>query len=391
MRLSRARLGATAVVLSLLVADQARGQDDGLPSSSIPAPTRRYATTAKPSIPATITTRFDVAKDGLPFINYGDFGGPGGNCLGMSLIAIDNFQRRLAAERAGKPDAPPPPMTDQPETVDVAKQETVSLAQAIASTRDVERAHSPAVVTPLSNPANIRAALARMARTGQPQVMLMTAGNEGHANVLYGYKDGKLQLYDPNYPGETVEWPFDPVTGLGTHPKAGLNGDGTPNFYSQLDSAGANSFSRYRAATALAHVRSVCAAGGAECVARYPTVDATAASDGAGRVTVSGTVSGGPAMTDGTPTIPPSAVWVAVNGNPVGLASLNPNGTFTLTLDASAFQPGTNDLRVVATSDNPNAGPQFAGYVDKNVAPIPTTKGLVGVLGGATGTTPAGP
>src|SRR5262249_28535501 len=73
-------------------------EDPGLP---LPRP--RPSSAPPPSV---VTTDFDVNRDALAFGNPGDSASPEGNCLGMSLVAIDRFERRRAAEAAGQPTAP---------------------------------------------------------------------------------------------------------------------------------------------------------------------------------------------------------------------------------------------------------------------------------------------
>ena len=120
----------------------------------------------------------------------------------------------------------------------------------------------------LSNPKNIRAALERIAKTSIPEIMTLNSASDGHATVLYGYKDGKLQIYDPNFPGETVEWPFDPVKGLARHPKA----KDDPTFYGKLKLAGSTPFDQFQTGRDIAAIRSSCDALDKACVGRFETV-----------------------------------------------------------------------------------------------------------------------
>lgn len=368
---------AAALALLTFAASPAFSQDDGLPPPSI-------VHAREAGVPTNVTTKFDVQKDGLPFVNFGDIGGQGGNCLGMSLIAIDNFHNRMAGDRRSNPTAPNVDGEDSdPGAVDPRMQETVSAAQMISISRDyVNRNESapgqgpPIEQKTFDDPSNLNAAIHRMARSHQPQVFTMSGPGGAHANVLFGYQNGRLQLYDPNYPGKTIEWPFDPVTGLGPHPVQ----DG---FYGTLNSAGAAPFSHFTGAKVLKALRQACAAGSDACTIRYATLDATAKPDGKGGVTVSGRITRVPFQSlDGdskttTEAPPVTDVWVAVNGSNVGRAHLNPDGTYSFGVPEQVFTRAKNDIRVVAiaTITNPqdqSTRPVFAGYTETSVAPVAT-------------------
>ena len=62
---------------------------------------------------------------------------------------------------------------------------------------DVMQKDSVGKMVKPSDPSLINAALARMAATGTPELMLLRGGKhgqDGHATVVFGYKDGKLQI-----------------------------------------------------------------------------------------------------------------------------------------------------------------------------------------------------
>ena len=316
-------------------------------------------TDATSTVPGTVSTTFDPQQDGLSFVNNGDYGGPGGNCLGMSLIAIDNWQRRQSGT-----DTPAVPIENQ--------EETVSLAQAESTAIDYMggRTDSLPAPTPVSDPSQINAALARMAQTGQPEVLTMQTSDEGHANVLYGYQNGNLELYDPNYPGQTVEWPFDPVTGLGQHPMA-TNPDGTTNdFYGNLVAAGSSPLSGFNASDDLSQIRAACANGDSLCTSRYPTVQANVSSSEDGSLYVSGSVTGGPATTmDGSPSPRVTGAIVTVDGTNLGFVNTNPDGTFRLPVDPSVFSGGTHSLVVQGVAQDDQNNQFFAGFTTQSVSP----------------------
>jgi hypothetical protein len=308
------------------------------------------------SLPATISTRFDPARDGLPFGNAGDLASPDGNCFGMSLVAIDNYVRRTTnpPARARAPRQPAPPTTWDPAQADPRAQATAGLAQATASQLD-----NPPLEArpPLTDPAPIRGALDRIAATGVPEVLVISGPGGGHAVVVYGYRDGALQVYDPNYPGEAIAWPWDPVAGLGKNPKA------TPgSFYDTLDRALPRPYDAHQTRAAMDRLREACAAQDAECVDRYPGLTARLRRLPDGSVEVSG---------QAAPTavgLAPSDVWVAVNGQPVGLAPVNRFGTFRATVPASALGADQNRVAVVGQRQH-NGFTQFAGFAELDVGP----------------------
>ncbi len=357
-------------------------EDPGLPTTGLPPAPRRAASTR--GLASTIETGFDVKKDGLPFGNPGDFGSLIGNCLGMSLIAIDNHERRKTAEASGHATSF---ASDSSRTL-----ETVGLAQQNANLDYLSRSrwwedpveHELVEQLPLSDPSAIRGALDRMARTKRPEVMTMRSIFGGHAVVLHGYKDGKLQIYDPNFPGETVAWPWDPHQGLGTHPKAAPTN--AANYYSALEKAGAAPPSTFMEAKDLERIREACANDLAVCTGRYPTVTANAVKGTRG-VIVSGTISRGPGLAydlERTPTV--DRAWIKVDGKFAGFTRVGLDGGYSLLLDEKLLAGGKYKLEVVAVADG-----SFAGFTELLVSasgstistatpPPPVTKGITRAL-----------
>src|SRR5581483_1582778 len=137
-------------------------------------------------------------------------------CFGMSLIAIDNYLQR---KNGGPPAKQQPEVTQFAAEGDLKAEEAAAVAENDALVKD---GGAPSLVKP-SNPKPILDALERMKKTGVPEPFFMDAGQGrgefGHVAVLYGAKDGKLLFYDSEFPGETIEWPFDSKKGLGVHPK----------------------------------------------------------------------------------------------------------------------------------------------------------------------------
>jgi hypothetical protein len=313
-------------------------------------------------VPSTITTTFDPRTDGLPFVNDGDYTSAG-NCWGMSLLAIDNYLRRLDA-------GAPRPLS----TSGIIGQQTASLTQD-RLTRLPEDPTNPPV--PLSDTSSIARGLNRIARTGLPEVLTFDDGDDGHAVVLYGYRDGKLQIYDPNFPGETIEWPWDPVTGFGRHPKAGLDGArGRADFYGNLTEASSTPFEQHPTAAQLGAIRAACEQGQKVCTARFMTVDAAVKPSPDGRtVTITGRVRGGlRTNAEGEKTPPAHDVWIGVGDDIVASARLRKDGTFRLTLPASALAGGPAQV-VATTKDGVLAGATTLPAA----TPRPRSRGLSGI------------
>jgi hypothetical protein len=336
---------------------------------------------AQLAVPTTVTTGFDPRVDGFRVENLGDSVQSDGNCWGMSLLSIDAFRRRQAAGGAGAD--PGVNFRQFPSQADPVDQATYSMVQGVMNDTNSDFPGGP----PPSDPSNINAALVRMQATGQPEVMLLDAPDgSGHAVVLYGYRDGALQIYDPNFPGETTRWPFDPAAGLGPHPVGG-------SFYGNLSQVGAVPFEDHPVGAFLNDLRQACSTDG-PCLDRYAPITSTTRL-GPNGLTVRGQVGRDP---NG---LRPDKVYLTVNGVPVGAADPNRFGTFTLpTVPRRLLRgDGTDVVRVIS-----QLGDQFGGFADVTLprelrapaagtaaparrparapaAPAPT-RGLAGSIGG---------
>lgn len=320
-----------------------------------------------------VETGFDPRRDGLHFANAGDYRSPDGNCLGMSLLAIDNFRQRRArgaqaraASRNGFED-----------------HATAAIAQELSSDRDIaltkENTRSENPLADVSDPSQILAALARMKATGEPEILAMR-GDGGHAVVLHGFKDGKLQLYDPNFPNETVTWAFDAEKGLGRYSKPS-------EFYAGIETVTVSPQSQFTTSKELGWLRESCASDAAGCTTYFPSFQSvtkeTRARDGKTRVRGRVSVPPGGHPTDASF---PDRVWVFVDGKPVTMAFLDEDWNFDVKLPREAYAPGKTMRIVAVTKDG-----QFAGTHDltppppseRDLPPPPTaTKGLTGALEG---------
>ncbi|MBX3468075.1 MAG: hypothetical protein KF878_14475 [Planctomycetes bacterium] len=304
-----------------------------------------------------VTTGFDPALDGPRFPNTGDYASVG-NCWGMSLLAIDNYLRRQAGERpvAG-------PVIAFPEEGHLDDQASASAVNARATEDDLARVWAGR--RPPTDPAAILEALERIDRTGVPEVLAFWTPGGGHTVVIYGYAAGALRTYDPNFPGESIAWPFDPARGLGPHPRA----DRDPAMYADVEAVRAIPFHEHGATAALPAVREACAVGAPVCMDRFAPVEVAVRPGAGGVVEVTGRVGRGREVDDhGAPTSPPAYVWLAVDGQPVTSVNLDRQGRFRARLPRGTLAPGGH-VRVVALSDDG----RLAGFADA-YRPAATTR-----------------
>jgi hypothetical protein len=366
------RVFATALVLGIATASLARAQDpDGLPPP---------AKTSAAALPATIETGFDPAKDGAPFNNIGSYASQG-DCVGMSLVAIDHFRRRKAGETMPAQDPPDDSNTVKAALVgDPVEHEVAAIVQALGDHDDAVFDH--AKTAKLSDPRLVRDALLRIENPGEPEVLGIDGrGDDGHALVLFGFKDGKLQIYDPNYPGETVQWPFDPVKGLSKYPKAfGTDPKEADmrKFYSGMTRVTPVPFGQFKVSQEIAKIRDECSTQAKACTAKFPVVTAEVKPSADGQsVTISGTVSRGEKKSEDGPTTPPGIVLLRVNGQLQKTPTAIKNGRFSVTLPASALKSeGDNVVQVVASTREGG----FAGYATTKPFQLGPRKGVTEAL-----------
>ncbi|MEZ0230994.1 MAG: hypothetical protein ACAI25_20420 [Planctomycetota bacterium] len=315
-----------------------------------------HAQDPKP-LPAKIDVGFDPKVDGLPFANGGNYASRG-DCIGMSLTAIDRFLRRKAGEKLP---AAEKAKKDRVEALigDPVDHSVAAIAQALSKEVKVDGAK-------LDDPKLIRAALLRIQESGKPETLGLDSRVDGHCVVLFGFKNGKLLIYDPNFPGETVEWPFDEKKGLGKPPK----GD-------RWSSVAPIPFDRYPVSRDMARIRGECASGDKACSGEFPTIETTVkpAADKKS-VTISGKVSRGKRKSDeGDPTDPPKNVFVRINGvletAPVALRS---DGSYSAVIPASKLkEKGENSIQIVAATRYGS----FAGFASVPAFTLGERTGIV--------------
>ena len=322
--------------------------------------------------PTTVHTDFDPKVDGLPFENSGDFESPDGNCFGMSCLAIEHFLERRAAGTTRPAPAHATRVTT--EAAPVEQEELVSYVQQNTSQNPMKEAK-------LADPKNLLVALARMAKTGVPEIFTMTGSQGGHANVIFGYEGGAVLLLDPNYPHQTLRWPFDFKKGFGEHPLAKSLGAGK-DFYAVLKTAGATPFTKFKAS------REIAALGDPDkldkaSLSRYPDTTVTASPDG-----ITGTVTGGPKKDeDGNKALKPTRAWLTVDDKPVGYANVLADGSFKLRVPQGVVTKDSK-VRVVVTVDEKDQDARnkeedfhmFAGFVEVDPAKLVASRGLTSGL-----------
>ncbi|MBX3469811.1 MAG: hypothetical protein KF878_23295 [Planctomycetes bacterium] len=303
----------------------------------------------------SFSTGFDPRADGIPFENRGGYTSPDGNCFGMSLLAIDNFLRR----RAGAPRLPGR-INQVPVDGHVPEQATVSVLQSRAMERDYDQRASENPRHFPEDTAPMEAALDRIEQGGVPEVLVFEGQDGAHAVVVYGYRDGHLLVYDPNFPGEEIRWPYDRERGLGPHPKGAED-----PFYADVQSLSSTPYRNFQTTDDLAWLRDACEREDAACVDHFPRIEARTEVKN-GQVTLRGrlvTPDGG----EPEPGSRPKRVWVAVDGRPIGFFPVDARGRFSGRLPAEAGRPGARVRLVAATNSD-----GFAGSVDLPPAvPVP--------------------
>ncbi len=303
-------------------------------------------------LPSTIWSGFDPRVDGVPFTNLGDVS-TWGNCFAMVMMSVDNFNRRM---RRGEYAGAPTLIGEQPEQGHYLEQSVAGVTQRNSETNGDNvmggAAHgNPSVMAEDAGPMLVEA-LRRIDATGEPEELaLETVDQGGHSVNLFGFHKGHLLIYDPNYPGETIAWPFDPATGkLGRHPKTGDSPVYQPDFI------GSTPVSKYKVFQDLGRVRAACEAGASECREEaFPEVTASRRTGAQGEESITGRVDYDPSALRSAP----DRVWVAVDGKPVTYGFLDHEGKFDIPLARGALPPGSKVQLVTITKDG-----LFGGVTD---------------------------
>ncbi len=318
-------------------------------------------------LPASILTDFDVMRDGLSFGNNGHYTEPDGDCFGMSLLAIRLYvQRNEPWRKRERERAHTIVSRVQDPGADVRRAAAAAIVQYQTSKHgDDDRENKPYLALTKVGP-HLVAALKRIEKTGVPEIL----SSEDHSTVLFGYRAGKILVYDPNFPGRTIEWPFDERKGLGAHPEAPDQDeeDDEDTLYTPRMRVSSTPVDRYLAWKDTDWAREGCDTLAKKCLDYFPTITASVSRvDGKkDRVVIQGTAKGGLTKSgDGEPAKKPEKIWVIVNGAALGSAVVK-KGAYRIEVAASAFGTGERDLRVVATCENDEDG-ALAGFLETKV------------------------
>ncbi len=310
---------------------------------------------------ANVDTGFRPGKDTFDYRN-GDYDSEG-ECLGISLFSTWYYGAHAAGRRPLSkllrdlhPLAP---------NADLVSREVGLEAQQLARDR-LDDYTGP----PLRDPSRGRALYDRLKETGKPQILEFTGtkGNTliGHAVVAFGYRDGKFLIADPNYPGVTASWPFDPERGFGAYsnPRPGWK-----IFWADFVSEPIGP----KTQAALAGILDRAIADGGE-KDRYVEVAVTRLERSGTTLVAEGAILGGVAG----PVKPVHEVRVTIDGRPVSRATARvQDGKFRVEVDLVKLGLAAKDVKLglLASGDGPGG---FAGYTEVPVAA--TTKGLAGAL-----------
>lgn len=301
-------------------------------------------------LPPTILTAFDPLVDGMAFENDGTRVRPFGTCYGMSLLAIDNYARRVASRGQALPNR----ITYEAKDGYLIEQLTASAAQKRLSQQTLSSG-----INALGFEEPVIDALRRIETTGEPEVLAFYNATSGHAVVLTGWSKGALHIYDPNFPGETIEWPFDPEVGLGPHPKAATHG----GLYADMNELSVKPVSELDPNRELQLIREQCDSGAAACYAGMLPVSEVAhevAADGG--LVITGRVG---------EWVPNTRVWAVVDNQPVGaMAPVNPDGTFEVIVPPGMFDESSRVQLALTTTGSGRE--QLSGFADvMNGPPTP--------------------
>lgn len=353
-------LGAT--LLGSLLALPAHAQDRAADGLEPPALTPRVsrivagyqAERARSSL--DVATRFDPALDVPPISNTGDYASDG-DCLALTLLAIEAHDRRLRGE------ASPFVKGNEPYLKALVSQLQSRLAEEWTA-RDVN-AGNPR--RPWSDP-SVGQGILESLKAGRPaildfKVQLRDGRTGSHAVLAHSYKDGKFVLYDPDQPEspQTVEW--SPETGFGRLSQ--------PKFQTPL-AATLRAPGEFQAAAGIAALEKACASLDASCMGRYRPTSVSATPEG-GSLVVRGTV--------GAPGVRPrnegSMVFatVRVNRQPLLSVIVARDGTFTAKVPSSALggRPGLIEVEV-KLGDGGLVG------IGRVQVPAPSSKGITKAL-----------
>jgi hypothetical protein len=280
-----------------------------------------------------VDTGYRPGTDGWSFVNYGALD-DGGNCAGMVLSEIAYFDHNRGST------TPAPPLASVSDTLTDPSIELVTEAQSVAG------ALPPAAIAPVGSAQAALQLLTAMKTTGDPQSLFLygTANGVhwGHAVTVFGYEDGHFLLNDPNFPGHTIWYGFDPDTGSfgaylldGTQPTSP-----TGSATDAISTVGLLSADEYDSVTSWPEAEQFELEANAD--TRFDSIALTTAIVSSGAV-----VSGTAASTD-----PATLFDVLVNGEDLGYRELDANHGFSYTVASSLLGPGNTTVEVELTGSD---------------------------------------
>lgn len=201
----------------------------------------------------------------------------------------------------------------------------------------------------------------------------------GHEVVCYGYENGAFLLYDPNFPGQTIRWPFDPQTGFGRY------GDGArvDGWYHTIDKIAFNRVGAFHDDATFERLFD-------RPEARYVSVQTTSVRVSGNELVMEGTVSGGlPKKNQAEP--PTTAQLHVSDSKTLGVPAKIVNGRFRIVAPLAIFDALAGPSRRAWIEVYTKSG-LFAGLhwllvegraaSTKAAEPAPKTRGIAGALGG---------
>lgn len=172
----------------------------------------------------SINTNFRPNADGFFVTNFGAYESPGGSCLGMANYSTWYFDNKKGTKGAGLQtlykEGVPTAEEDDQNVRELISRAFIASSQYWAKEAQASQVAEGEVFTGVY-------LIQSMILTGSPQVLLMSdavpIANFGHAVTVYRYDadNSRFEIYDNNFPRETVYLEWRPVSGFGDYSKYG--------------------------------------------------------------------------------------------------------------------------------------------------------------------------
>ena len=179
----------------------------------------------------SVSLSFDPAVDSFFVHNFGSYNAPGGNSFGMAAYASWYYRAKKSFKGAGLRSLYKEGNPQLEEDDQTARELILRAYQAGNQKAHIQALDAAAAAMGTSSALNQQNAVAltliqQLSVTKQPQLVALGKGAMGawtdaKAVAVYAY-DGNAKrflYYDPNYPGEAVGIPWDPLNGFGTDSK----------------------------------------------------------------------------------------------------------------------------------------------------------------------------